>query len=151
MFLGWNPLVRKNNHPVRLNFCLLSNSADSSSFSWLGLIHTRHFCTQYCDKKILRHWHFLTTDFYWTTKVSFYKNLVYLVLWFDKSLPWPIDIHVPKIFFIAILSVKMSRVNKALVFFFFGVDKLTYLLERFTSKNFLKLLGTFRELFLHSN
>jgi len=26
----------------------------------------------------------------------FKKNLVYLVLCFDKSLPWPIDIHGPK-------------------------------------------------------
>jgi len=49
---------------------------------------------RYCDI-----WHFLATDFYWTTKVSSYKNFVYLVLWFDKSLPWPIDIHGPKIFF----------------------------------------------------
>jgi len=72
---------------------------------------------RYCDI-----WHFLSTDFYWTTKVSSYKNLVnelmYLVLCFDQSSPWPIDIHGPKIyfitiFFIAILCAKMSRVNKA--------------------------------------
>jgi len=42
---------------------------------------------------------FLATGFYWTTKVSSYKNLVYPVLSFDKSLPWPIDIHGPEISF----------------------------------------------------
>jgi len=31
------------------------------------------------------------------TKVSSNKNLMYLVFSFDKSLPWPIDIHSPKI------------------------------------------------------
>jgi hypothetical protein len=43
--------------------------------SMLGLIHSRHFYTQYCDKKILRHLTFLATDSCWTTKVSCYKTL----------------------------------------------------------------------------
>jgi len=69
--------------------------------SYLGPLHTRHFCSRYCDKEIFQHWHFLATDFYWPTKVRSYKNLVYLVLWFDKSLPWPVDIHGPKISFLS--------------------------------------------------
>ncbi len=62
------------------------------------------FFTQYCDKKdkkILRHWYFLAIGFYWTNKVSSYKNLVYLALSFDKSIPRPIDIHGPKISFLS--------------------------------------------------
>ncbi len=83
-------------------------------------LFTQYFCTQYCDKKILQNLTFLATDFYWTTKVSSCKNLVYLVLLFYKSLPWPIDIYGPKNYFLSqyllipILWAKMSRVNKAL-------------------------------------
>ncbi len=57
----------------------------------LGPISTSYFCKQYCDKKEKRYcdiWQFLATYLYWPTKVSSCQNLVYLVLGFDKSLPW---------------------------------------------------------------
>jgi hypothetical protein len=49
----------------------------------LGLIHTRHFGTQYCDKKIKRYWNkkiFLSHRFQYPTKVSSEKNVTYLEL-----------------------------------------------------------------------
>ncbi len=70
---------------------------------------------RYCDI-----WQFLATDFYWTTKVSSYQNIVYLVLSFDKSLPWlVIETHGSKLWiyfylFISILCAKMSIVYRAL-------------------------------------
>ncbi len=68
---------------------------------------------RYCNKKIL-----LSHGFQWLTKVSSQPNTKYLDLWFVKSLPWPIEVNASKIsfyrnlFFIAILCVKMSHVNK---------------------------------------
>jgi len=82
----------------------------------------------YCNKKIKRYWDkklSLSYGFQWLTKVRSLRNIKYLDLWFIKSLPWPIEINTSKIYFylnsfllqyifIAILCVKMSRVNKAL-------------------------------------
>jgi len=70
--------------------------------------------TQYCDKKdIFEPWISMTT------KVSYCKNTIYLVLCFVKSLPWLFNINLLtdiKISFyrnIAILCAKMSHVNWA--------------------------------------
>jgi len=74
-------------------FSLWNQTLDKALFTRDISVHNIAI-KRYCDI-----WHFLATDFYWTTKVSSYQNLVYLVLWFDESLPWPIDIHGPKISF----------------------------------------------------
>jgi len=55
------------------------------NLSYLGLIHMRHFYTQYCDKKILR---YFRHRFQCPTKVSYNINTTYLVLCFVKTLPW---------------------------------------------------------------
>ncbi len=68
---------------------------------------------RYCDKKIfLSHWLIMA-------KVSSQRTTNQGTLSFVKSLPWPLEVNGSKIsfyrnFFIAILYVKMSRVNKAL-------------------------------------
>jgi len=46
--------------------------------SAFGLIHTRHFGTQYCDKKILQYKIFLSHRFQYPTRVSSEKNVTYL-------------------------------------------------------------------------
>jgi len=77
----------------------------------LGLIHTRHFGTQYCDKKIIS-----SHMFQWPTKVSSEKT--YLDFFKELTLayrdPWPKNVFLSQYLFIAILCAKMSRVNKAL-------------------------------------
>ncbi len=54
----------------------------SLNFHLLGLIHTRHFDRQYCDKKTFLSYRYLKA------KVSSQRNMDYLDLWFFKSLPW---------------------------------------------------------------
>jgi len=90
----------------------------------LGLIHTRHFGTQYCDKKIKRH--------FWSNIFFHCVNWKYLFLSMDtrvcienhnilkchynilkKKLSFYQNIFLSQYLFIAILCVKMSRVNKA--------------------------------------
>ncbi len=58
-----------------------------------------NLCTQYFDKKILRHLTIFSNRFLFTNQGKLLKNLVKLVLWFDKSLPWHKYIHGPKIYF----------------------------------------------------
>ncbi len=89
-------------------------------FSYIGLIHTRHFGTQYWDKKII-----LSHMFQWLTKVSSKKTYLeppWIVLFvylpsFIFLLRAYLGLKISmaqKYIFIAILCIKMSRVNKAL-------------------------------------
>ncbi len=58
---------------IKNEVCRLLFAASRVYFSSSGLIHTRHFCTQYCDKKIKIYWDkniFLNHGFQWLTKVS---------------------------------------------------------------------------------
>jgi len=79
-----------------------------------GPIHTRYFCTQYCDKKITS-----SHMFQIPTKVSFEKTYLYLffvyVPWFFKGLPWPIEIHGTKIYFYRNIFLSQYCVRKCLV------------------------------------
>jgi hypothetical protein len=54
----------------------------------LGLIRTRYFCTQYCDKKILQYLIILRHRFLLTNQGKILKTQTYLGLSFVKSLPW---------------------------------------------------------------
>ncbi len=95
----------------------------------LGLIYTRHFDGQYCDKNI-----FLSHR-YLKIKVSSSRNMNYLELWSVKSLPWLFNRNLwteIKISFyrnITILCAKMYRVSKALnksrIIFFLYRDKVS--------------------------
>jgi len=98
----------------------------------LGLIHTRHFDTQYCDKKIKRYCDkktFLRHRFLWNSQGKLFKEhtLIYVLfmhlgLFICQELAlanrnrWLKNIFLSQYLFIAILCVKMSRVNKALAF-----------------------------------
>jgi len=84
----------------------------------LGLIHTRHFGTQYCDKKIILRHRFLLTN-----QGKLFKKhplicvlFMYLDLFICQklTLAFEASMAAQKYLFIAILYVKMSRVNKAL-------------------------------------
>ncbi len=85
----------------------------------LGLIHTRHFGTLYCDKKIKTYSNkkiFLSHRFPYPTKVSSENNVTYLELktYLGQKKPVAQKYRFIAISFITILCVKMSCVNKAL-------------------------------------
>ncbi len=77
----------------------------------LGLIHTRHFCIQYCDKKYFAIKYILGHGSL-KAKVSSLKKSRYVF----QSFPWlVIETCGSKLSFyriVAILCAKMSRVNK---------------------------------------
>jgi len=87
-------------------------------YKTLGPRHTRYFCTQYWDKKIL--W-YLRHRFQCPTKVSsentyFDLFFVYIPRFiFVKSLPWSIDILGPKKYFYHNIFSLQTCVQKCLV------------------------------------
>jgi len=70
--IQFNKFSKKNQLHITFTVCMCFLHCDefSKCLSWLsllGLIHTRHFRTQYCDKKIKRHF---------DKKIFFLKNIV---------------------------------------------------------------------------
>jgi len=86
----------------------------------LGLIHTRHFDAQYCNKKIFLSHGCLRAKGSWQKNKSRYINKTQIKVCFLKNLPWLVKKNVSQNYlfnlyiFIAILCAKMSRWNKAL-------------------------------------
>ncbi len=93
-------------------------SRDNGDFGWtslLGLIHTRHFGGQHCDKNI-----FLGHGCQ-QAKVSAYQIIMQGKEGFDKRLPWLFNrtlllkmSNIALFFLIEILCAEMPLVNKAL-------------------------------------
>jgi len=91
--------------------------------------YRRIFRTKKSNKKILRWKIILSHMFQWPTKVSsknirwfifclytlIYFCLYTLIYFFVKSLPWPIDIHGPKIYFYGNIFLSKFCVQKCLV------------------------------------